>query len=558
MRIHTLDIETEISGAFMSPSEAGNRINMITVHDSKTDRYYTWSLQPAEIDFKEEPLVNMPKDRFTIFQFGDDEDRMLLHFLDWYEENCPDVISGWNIKNYDIPYMYTRIAKQLGKNQANRLSPVSRCYVKEINHANARADVSAEIEVIIDGVFQADGLILYRDKFKVAGSSIDGGYSLDNIGEHEELGHKIKYEGSLQDLYMKDWQRFTEYNIRDVDLCRRIIDKRKLISQARQIAGYGLCNYDTIYSSISYLIGSIISFSKTRLEGKTFISYLKDRRDFGEGFEGAFVFPCKPHIYRNGEGVIDFASLYPSIIRCLNISPETYVGKVLVYMKDATGTVSVDQTHAPMLDLYGKGPSNFNTGDERIMPVLNAGDPNIVKLELKLPGMKDHRKTITVEQLRKLVKERCVWTPNNTLFLKHEIKNGVVAKWCEYFYGLRKQVKKQMMKNVHIIQHRELFDKLSDEEKERIRTDAENQEVMQLGIKCMINSVYGLCGTGFSPIADPHIAQTITRMGRAANTRTAQYIKHRFIEKYGAPEDYNVACGGDTDSIFINLECVTS
>lgn len=342
MRIHTLDIETEISGAFMSPSEAGNRINMITVHDSKTDRYYTWSLQPAEIDFKEEPLVNMSKDRFTIFQFGDDEDRMLLHFLDWYEENCPDVISGWNIKNYDIPYMYTRIAKQLGKNQANRLSPVGRCYVKEINHANARADVSAEIEVIIDGVFQADGLILYRDKFKVAGSSIDGGYSLDNIGEHEELGHKIKYEGSLQDLYMKDWQRFTEYNIRDVDLCRRIIDKRKLISQARQIAGYGLCNYDTIYSSISYLIGSIISFSKTRLEGKTFISYLKDRRDFGEGFEGAFVFPCKPHIYRNGEGVIDFASLYPSIIRCLNISPETYVGKVLVYMKDATGTVSVD------------------------------------------------------------------------------------------------------------------------------------------------------------------------------------------------------------------------
>lgn len=76
---------------------------------------------------------------------------------------------------------------------------------------------------------------------------------------------------------MKDWQRFTEYNIRDVDLCRRIIDKRKLISQARQIAGYGLCNYDTIYSSISYLIGSIISFSKMRLEGKTFISYLKDR-----------------------------------------------------------------------------------------------------------------------------------------------------------------------------------------------------------------------------------------------------------------------------------------
>ena len=218
MRVQSLDIETEISDQFMKPSQAGNRINMITVHDNVTDKFYTWSLEHCDINCKEEPLKNYPKDKFIVFEFYNDEDKMLQHFIDWLDDNRADVLYGWNIKGYDIPYLYTRLTKQLGKTQANRMSPVGKCFVKEVNHDNARADVAAEIEVYIDGVFQSDGLILYRDKFKIAGSSLDGGYSLDNVGEVEGCGNKIHYQGSLKDLYVKDWQKFYEYNARDVDL----------------------------------------------------------------------------------------------------------------------------------------------------------------------------------------------------------------------------------------------------------------------------------------------------------------------------------------------------
>jgi len=168
---------------------------------------------------------------------------MLEHFVSWLEDNYPDVSYGWNIKAYDWPYIVTRVEKVLGKNAARRISPVGNYYIKEINHDNSRADASADIEVKIAGLFIADGLIFYRDKFKT-GEVLDGGYNLDNVGEHEECGHKIKYDGTLKDLYLKDWQRFYEYNVRDVDLCWRIEKKRGMITLARQVSSFGLSDYN--------------------------------------------------------------------------------------------------------------------------------------------------------------------------------------------------------------------------------------------------------------------------------------------------------------------------
>ena len=556
MRVQSLDIETEISDQFMKPSQADNRINMITVHDSVTDKFYTWSLEHCDINFKEEPLKNYPKDKFIVFEFYNDEDKMLQHFIDWLDDNRADVLYGWNIKGYDIPYLYTRLTKQLGKTQANRMSPVGKCFVKEVNHDNARADVAAEIEVYIDGVFQSDGLILYRDKFKIAGSSLDGGYSLDNVGEVEGCGNKIHYQGSLKDLYVKDWQKFYEYNVRDVDLCKRVDDKCKLTKLARTIAGIGLCNYDSIYSSLGYLIGSCIAFSKHKMGGKVFKSYLAEKRDF-KGFEGAFVFPCISGVYRKGIGCIDFASLYPSIIRALNISIETYVGKVLIYFKDASGNVMCDPDHEAMFDPFDDGESVYGTdddGNENVRIKINAGDPEIDHFELMLPGQKHQRKMITLEQLRSMIETKCIWTPNNTLFLKHEVKEGVIAKWCEFFYAQRKANKKKELKIFHDLHNDEFVATLKPGEHEVLETKMENYHSLQMGFKIAINSIYGATGTGFSPIADPNIAQTITRMGRFCNKSSAKYVHSEFVKRYGADPNYITASSGDTDSCFYSTK----
>lgn len=383
----------------MRPVDATNRINMITIYDSKTDKYYTWSLFDAKVEFHDftekidwydiekafkdakgedsirfttlegneidvekfdvnraindkqiivrvthNPLCDMPKEKFWFKSFNNDEYIMMENFLEWYEDNCPDVINGWNVKAYDVPYIVRRIERLFGnpdgstspfsKKQASRLSPIGRYFVKDVNHENSRADVSAEIEVTLKGVFIADELIFYRDKFGV--SKPDGGFGLSNIGQVEGLGRKVEYDGSLKDLYLKDFQKFYEYNVRDVDLVRRIDDKCKLIRLARQLTSFGLSDYNKIYGSIAYLIGSVRSFAKTQMGGRVFPTYLPEKKQMN-GFEGAFVFPTRPSIYRGGIGVIDFASLYPSCIRALNASPETYVGKVLVYYRDDFG-----------------------------------------------------------------------------------------------------------------------------------------------------------------------------------------------------------------------------
>lgn len=536
LRIQSIDIETEISDQFMPPSRAENRINMITIFDNMTDKFYTWSLEHADIDFKEEPLKDYPKDRFVFFEFHNNEHELLEHFISWIENNYPDVSYGWNIRAYDWPYIVRRIENVLGKEDAKRLSPINKYFIKEVNHDNERADVSAEIEVNIDGLFIADGLVLYRDKFGI--SHPDGGFTLDNIGEVEGCGHKIHYDGTLKDLYLKDYQKFYEYNVRDVDLCKRIDDKCMMIQLARQITSFGLTGYGAIYSSISYLIGSVSAFSKMQMGGKIFKSYLAEKQHF-DSFEGAFVFPTVSGVYRGGIGCIDFASLYPSNIRSINASPETYVGKVLIKYKDEQGVpVPVNIDSEPP----------FNVFDKEV-----TSNPNIIGYELKLPN--NSRRAVTLQQIQELINTKCIYTTNNTLFLKHEVKWGVIAKWCEYFYGLRKATKKKELACFHKLHDTTLV--LSDAEKTKLESDEENYHTAQIGIKAMINSIYGCMGTSFSPIANPDIAQSITRQGRFCNISTGDFIRKQFEKYFKIPKDYVIDISGDTDSQFINLQCIS-
>ena len=537
LRIHYLDIETEMSERFEKPVDARNRINMITVYDSTTEKFYTWSLEHAKLDFNEEPLCNYSKDKFVLFEFHDDETALLEHFISWVEDNMCDVVYGWNIRQYDIPYIIRRVENVLGKTEAKRLSPVGRYFIKEVNHDNSRAAVDADIEVVIPGIFVADGLVLYRDKFMI--SHPDGGYSLDNIGEVEGCGNKIHYDGTLKDLYTKDWQKFYEYNVRDVDLAKRIDDKCKLISQARTVTSCGLSDYNQIYGSISYLINSVSTFAKVHLNGKIFNSYLAEKQNFPQ-FEGAYVFPTIPGVYRGGIGTIDFASLYPSIIRAINISPETYVGKVLIHKLDDVGKPTVDLDHEPA----------FNIHDDAI-----AKAPNIIGYSLMLPN--GQRKQITLEWLRNIVKEKCIYSANNTLFLKHEVKTGIIPLWCKFYYANRKSTKKKMLNLYHLLNNEEETSKMTPEQLRDINTQLDNYNSLQIAYKIMINSIYGCMGNGYSSIANPHLAQTVTRTGKLCNTSTQAYIKTLFKRLYNIDDNYIPVCGMDTDSIFINLKCIT-
>lgn len=529
MRMQFIDIETEVSDVFMKPSEAGNRINMITIYDSFTKKFYTWSLEHTEIDFREEPLCNYPKDQFVLFEFNNNESRLLESFLDWIEDNYPDVSYGWNIKAFDWPYIVRRIENVLGKSQAARLSPVGKYRIKEVNHAAPKADVGAEIEVDISGLFIADGLVLYRDKFLIA-PALDGGYNLTNVGEHEGLGKKIQYEGTLKDLYAKDWRRFYEYNIRDVQLTVKIEEKLRLVNLARKVAGRGLCQYSTIYSSISYLTGSLIAFSRSQM-GTTFQSYL-NKPNVKEEYEGAFVFPPVKGVYRGGIACVDFNSLYPSSIRSSNMSIETYVGKL-----------------SRMNVLFDNASQRkaFNVEE-----YIDLNDDTIDGLWF-YPANGGKRQQVTRQDMLELIKTKCIYTRNNTLFLKHSVKQGVISAWCKHFYNLRKATKKKgQALDLEIYKGNVPKDQLAN-----AKLQVQNLDADQHSLKIMLNSVYGMFGTNHSPIYSAHIAQSITRTGKFCNISASKFIKKRFKEMFGITDEYAIVASGDTDSQFVNIQCVT-
>jgi DNA polymerase elongation subunit (family B) len=513
LRIQYIDIETVMTAQFEPPKTARNPINMITVHDSVTKKYHTWTTGECSSEFSESPMTEMPGDLFEIRKFRGDERSMLLNFVRWMENNPPDVICGWNSQSYDIPYIVNRVERVLGNpdnvgtgrlsETTKRLSPVGRVSVRENNTENQRANKQAEILAEISGIFLADALVLYRDKFKIK-NPLDGGYGLSNVGEAEGLGRKVAYEGNLKTLYENDFQKFYEYNVRDVDLLRRIEEKCRLIQLSRTITSSGLSDYNSIYSSIGYLVGSLVTFARTNMGKAVFTSY-KSRKDSNEKFEGAFVFEPVPSVYRDGIAVVDYNSLYPSSIRAANISPETYVGKI---SRNPIGENMEAFKTEPPIDL------ETETGIERFYLLSASGE----------------QKTVSREKLDGLLREKCIFTRNNTLFLKHSVRKGVVAEWCTHFFNLRKATKKEMGRLKMSLHRKEVPESEIPKTEELIQYLDSRQQAL----KIMINSIYGIIGTAFSPIYNLYMAQTITRTGKFCNINAALHVAEVFNKKFGS------------------------
>lgn len=570
LRIHYIDIETEISEKFEKPKDARNKINLMTIYDTKTEKYYTWSLHHVNLnldDDKDEkgnilnecPLKDYDKDRFEIFEFYDNEARMLEHFLDWFEDNYPDVLCGFNSQSYDTPYIANRIKNVLGESDMKRLSPVRQVYIRENNLENERSNKQAEILVDIGGIFSADELVLYRDKFKI-NQPMDGGNSLDNIGEVEVGIHKIHYKGmkapngktvhSLKDLYEYDWDKFVKYNIMDVHVLRMVEEKVKLIPLARSITSIGLSNSDSIYASIGYIIGSLIMFSKTQMNS-IFLSY-KGEKSSSIPYEGAYVFEPIPGLYKGGICTVDFNSLYPSSIQAMNLSPETYVGKISRF--PILDPKTQDFTMEPPICLEYSGLVERNSDEKEMLNRhgYQFDDQKLDKFYL-LPANGSAQKVITREQLLKLLDEKCIFTRNNTLFLKHKIKKGVISEWCRHFYALRKSTKKNMQGLEMDIYNK----KISENDIPITKETIQNLDTKQQAIKILINSCYGIIGTPFSPCYNVYCAQSITRTGKFCNTSASVFIKNYFKENYNIPDNYIHTVSGDTDSQFVNIKCIT-
>ena len=299
MRIFALDIEVQCENGFPNVEEAAEEMLSITIKDMVTKKYYSWTTR--EFDAPEGLELNVS---WT-------EQEMLTNFLKWWAENTPDILTGWNVNLYDMPYIARRVNRVLGEKWMKSLSPWNRANEREV-YVQGRKNYAYDIS----GINILDYLDLYR-KFTYSSQE---SYRLDHIA-FVELGQRkvdhSEYE-NFKDFYTSDWQKFMEYNIQDVELIDRLEDKMKLLELAITMSYDAKVNFEDVYSQVRMWDTMIYNY----LTDRNIVVPPRKGSKKDEKYAGAYVKEPKPGCY---DWVVSFDlnSLYPHLIMQYNISPET-------------------------------------------------------------------------------------------------------------------------------------------------------------------------------------------------------------------------------------------
>ena len=300
IKLITLDIEVASEQGFPDVESCVEEILAITIQDYTTKQIITWGSKPFQ---------NNRKD--VTYHHCSTEHALLTSFIQYWMQDVPDVITGWNIQLYDIPYICKRLNRVLGEKLMKRMSPWGLCSEGEV-FINGRKHTTFDV----GGVCQLDYLDLYKKFTYKAQES----YRLDYIAKVELGQQKLDHSefDTFKDFYTKGWQKFIEYNIIDVELVDRLEDKMKLIELALTMAYDAKVNYNDVFYQVRMWDTIIYNYLKKR----NIVIPPKNRSSKSEKYAGAYVKEPKPGRY---DWVVSFDlnSLYPHLIMQYNISPET-------------------------------------------------------------------------------------------------------------------------------------------------------------------------------------------------------------------------------------------
>ena len=308
VRICTIDIEVESENGFPDVESVSERINLISIKDSLTNRCYVFGLQPYYSD----------RDDIS-YMLCDSEEHLLRKFQEFFVELKPDIITGWNCKWYDVPYLIRRMRTMFDDRFINKLSPWNR--IKERTKRTyrfAKTQVQEEIYYHISGIAILDSLDMYKKFTYVNRES----YSLDYIGQVEVGESKLDWHemgySSHKDVYSNDWKTWVEYNIQDVELVEKINEKLNLLELILQMSYDAGVNYEDVSSPVRMWDSIIYKHLRDR---NIVIPQKKSEAEKRE-YEGGHV--KDPQVGAHDWVVsFDLNSLYPHLIMQYNISPET-------------------------------------------------------------------------------------------------------------------------------------------------------------------------------------------------------------------------------------------
>ena len=470
----TFDIEVEMESGLPDTEKAENELTAIGLHDNISNQYWVLVMD------KSGKMVEKKTDKAIVLPFTDERD-MCRKFLDLYEGIAPDIVTGWNIDYFDIPYLFNRLKRILGENQAKRLSPIGQAFYSPYRSRWFLAGVSC-----------LDYLSLYK-KFNYTELP---NYRLDTVGRLEVGKGKIEYQGSLDDLFNQDIEKFIEYNLVDVEIVVELDKKLQFIDLCRGIAHAGHVPYEDFVYSSKYLEGAMLTYLRRKnlvapnkpQDRKEKLAALKEAGE--EKFIGAYV---KDPIVGKYDWVydLDLTSLYPSIIMTLNISPETKMG---------------------MIDNWDA--QEFLKG-ERDTYTINGNE-------------------FTRERVEQVLKEQ-KWSVSSNGVVYRTDTVGCIPGILDIWFNQRVEFKNEMKK----------YGKAGDKEKYAF------YHKRQLVQKILLNSLYGVLGLPAFRFYDVDNAEAVTTTGQTVIKSTADMGNIKYNKELGTPDsDSNIYI--DTDSVFFS------
>jgi len=418
----------------------------------------------------------------------DNEHNLCKKFIDDWHNNCPDVVTGWNIDFFDIPYLVNRIRTILGGDEAKKLSPWNYLWERKIV-INGREMILYNI----GGISALDYIELY--KWYAPGGKSQESYKLNSVANIELGESKLSYDeyDSLHQLYKLNYQKFIEYNIKDVELILKLEDKLKLLELTFTLAYDTKTNYEDVFAQTRMWDSLIYSY----LLEKTIVVPPRKVQDKYSAFEGAYV--KEPQIGKHDWVVsLDLNSLYPSLIQQYNISPET-----LVEPKD-----------------------------------YNAEMHNILKHGVNVEKLLTKKIDTTVLSGVSL-------TPNGQFFRTTE--QGFLPKMMEEMYENRKKFKKMMLKA-----KQDYENETDPHKKQEIDKLVARYNNLQLAKKVSLNSAYGALGSKYFRFFDLRHALAVTLAGQLS-IRWIENKLNDYMNKLLKTKNKDYVIASDTDSIYLRL-----
>ena len=501
------DIEVDFDPVrgYSDPSDPFNMITAITVYLDWMDRLITLAIPPKSMS------IETAKEQVTEFDntfLFTSEGEMLETFLQLIDD--ADILSGWNSEGYDIPYTVNRTVRVLSKDDTRKFCLWGQ-FPKEREFERFG---SKQQTYDLIGRQHLDYMQLYRKYTYEERHS----YALDAIGEYELDEHKTQYEGTLDQLYNQDFKKFIEYNRQDTLLLKKLDDKLKFIDLSNELAHANTVLLATTMGAVAVTEQAIIN----EAHEQGLIVPNKTHRDDNErtSAAGAYVaFPKKG--LHDWIGSIDLNSLYPSVIRALNMDPATIVGQLRPVITEHRIKTKIDAKESFAQAWEGM------FGSLEYTAVMNMD----IGTEITIDWESGDEDTCSAADVWRLIFDSnnpWMLSANGTIFTYE--KKGIIPGLLERWYAERKVMQKTMREAEG--EERAFWDK------------------RQLVKKINLNSLYGALLNPHCRFFDHRIGQSTTLTGRCIAQHMSAKTNELLTDKYDHVGDCIVY--GDTDSVYFS------